>query len=206
MSSSYAVLWLLAVLSTSLISNLYGVDYRLDRSVLPSFYNLTLIIEPGETAYKGSVDITLKTQQENVTSIRLHQDTLEIVGCWLQNTTGSTIQSILPERLEYEAQTQQLVIPLDKALLPNVDYVLNFIFLGKIRTDMAGLFSASYVDELTNSTKWLALTQMQRLNARLVFPCFDEPSLKARFQLQIVRPEGFTSIGNTRLSRTTHEG
>lgn len=206
MSSSYGALWLLAVLSTQLISEIQGVDYRLDRSVLPSFYNLTISAEPGEATYWGSVDITLRTQQENVKSIRLHQDKLEILGCWLNSAKGSMVESILPETLEYQAQAQQIHVPLAEALRPNEDYVLSFTFLGKIRTDMAGFFSASYVDELTNDTKLLTLTQMQRLNARLVFPCFDEPSLKARFQLQIVRPEGFSSFSNTRLNRTTHEG
>jgi len=68
---------------------------------------------------------------------------------------------------------------------------------------MAGLFSASYVEEVTNVTRGLAVTQMQRINARLVLPCFDEPALKAKFQLQIIRPNGYQSIGNTKLRETT---
>lgn len=203
MNGSHFALWLLAVLSASLISNLEGVSYRLDGSVLPSFYNLTIFVEPAKTTYQGLVEITLQAQQENVRNIKLHQDTLTIKDIRINDVTGNMVESILPEQLEYEEETQLFSVPLGTELLRNVDYVLKFRFEGTIRTDMAGLFSASYVDELTNSTKWLALTQMQRLNARLVFPCFDEPSLKARFQLQIVRPVGFNAISNTRLITTT---
>lgn len=203
MNGSYFALWLLAVLSTSLISNLEGVSYRLDGSVLPSFYNLTIFVEPGKTIYQGLVEITLKPQQENVRIIKLHQDTLKITDIRINDIAGNIVDNILPEQLEYEEETQQFSVPLGTELLRNVDYILKFRFEGTIRTDMAGLFSASYVEEVTNSTKWLALTQMQRLNARLVFPCFDEPSIKARFQLQIIRPVGFNAISNTRLITTT---
>lgn len=200
MNGSYFALWLLAVLSTSLISNLEGVSYRLDGSVLPSFYNLTLFVE---SDYQGLVEITLKTQQENVRIIKLHQDTLKITDIRLNDIAGNMVENILPEQLEYEEETQQFSVPLGTELLRNVDYILKIRFEGIIRTDMAGLFSASYVDELTNSTNWLALTQMQRLNARLVFPCFDEPSIKARFQLQIIRTVGYNAITNTRLITST---
>lgn len=203
MNGSYFALWLLAVLSTSLISNLEGVSYRLDGSVLPSFYNLTIFVEPGKTIYQGLVEITLKPQQENVRIIKLHQDTLKITDIRINDIAGNIVDNILPEQLEYEEETQQFSVPLGTELLRNVDYILKFSFEGTIRTDMAGLFSASYVEEVTNSTKWLVLTQMQRLNARLVFPCFDEPSIKARFQLQIIRPVGFNAISNTRLITTT---
>lgn len=200
MNGSYFALWLLAVLSTSLISNLEGVSYRLDGSVLPSFYNLTLFVE---SDYQGLVEITLKTQQENVRIIKLHQDTLKITDIRLNDIAGNMVENILPEQLEYEEETQQFSVSLGTELLRNVDYILKIRFEGTIRTDMAGLFSASYVDELTNSTNWLALTQMQRLNARLVFPCFDEPSIKARFQLQIIRTVGYNAITNTRLITST---
>lgn len=45
--------------------------------------------------------------------------------------------------------------------------------------------------------RWLAATHLEAVHARKVFPCFDEPRFKARFEIIINRPEHFRdSISN----------
>ncbi|XP_017124104.1 aminopeptidase N [Drosophila elegans] len=184
-----------------------GVDYRLDGSVLPSYYNLTIGVlrdsaEP--TLFDGEVSITLRVVGPlEVQQIILHADTLDISECWLLDAAGALLEAIDISRLIYEASTQQVRVPLTQVVQPGRNYTLGFKYTGKIRTDMVGLFSASYEEQGTNDTKWLALTQMQRINARLVLPCFDEPAMKAKFQLQINRPNGYQAIANTKLKETT---
>ncbi|XP_017007630.2 aminopeptidase N [Drosophila takahashii] len=203
-SSSSRVSGLLYLL---LICVVNGADYRLDGSVVPSYYNLTIGVlrdsaEP--TRFDGEVSITLRVVgPSEVPQIILHADTLDISECWLLDAAGAQVEAIDISRLIYEAATQQVKVPLTQAVQPGKDYTLGFKYTGRIRTDMAGLFSASYVEQVTNVTKWMAVTQMQRINARLVLPCFDEPAMKAKFQLQIVRPNGYQSIGNTKLRETT---
>ena len=48
----------------------------------------------------------------------------------------------------------------------------------------------------------MASTQLQPTDARKVFPCFDEPSYKAKFQVTIVRAKGQISITNTPLIKS----
>ncbi|KAH8236562.1 hypothetical protein KR026_005618, partial [Drosophila bipectinata] len=210
-SSSVAV-WPLVVL---FIGSVLGLDYRLDGSVVPSHYNLTIGVlrdSSDPTLFDGEVSITVRgvgpTPIQNIT---LHADTLEISSCRLVDvgggpTGGSLVEPIDISRLIYEAATQQVTVPLTQPLKVSRDYALEFKYTGRIRSDMAGLFSASYVEAETNATRWLALTQMQRINARYVFPCFDEPALKAKFQLQIDRPNGYQAISNTKVTETTPSG
>jgi len=202
-SSLFRAFWLFCSL---LICVTNAADYRLEDSVVPSHYNLTIGVlrnsaEP--TIFDGEVSITLQVVGTlEVQQIILHADTLDITECWLLDAAGAQVEAIDISRLIYDAATQQVRVPLTEAAQPGKNYTLGFKYTGHIRTDMAGFFSASYVERDSNVTRWLALTQMQRINARLVLPCFDEPALKAQFQLQIVRPNGYQSIANTKLKET----
>lgn len=211
MNSSRSKIWLLAnLLLVALIATSESANYRLNLNVLPSLYNLTVGIRgdadnPG-AIFDGEVKITLQTKYNDVYRITLHTDSLEIEDCWLYNATGDLVEHIVVARLIYEQETNKLTVPLANKLAINQNYTLHFKYTGKVRTDTAGLFAVSYVEEQTKKTRWVLLTEMQNINARRVFPCFDEPAIKAKFEVHIGRPSGFNAISNTKLIRTTSEG
>ncbi|XP_017873372.1 PREDICTED: membrane alanyl aminopeptidase [Drosophila arizonae] len=200
--------WLLAgLLSIGLIAGVECTNYRLERTVLPVFYNLTIGLrvdanQPSDS-FDGAVDIILKATQPNVNAIVLHKEDIDIAEVALYNDIGSLLYRIANSSLTYSLATQKLTVQLLQPLSPNANFTLHFKYRGKVNSDMKGLFSASYVEQETGLTKWMVLTQLQRIYARLLFPCFDEPAFKARFQLHIERPSGLHAISNTQLIATT---
>lgn len=216
MSCSWLGVWPLAALITLAWIGGYEceINYRLSTNVLPSSYSLSISlrdnpISPNSPAtnFDGEVSITLQTALADVKEITLHKDvTLIIMQCVLYDAAGKQVEEVNNARLTSVEEAQQLTVGLTQALTANVNYTLYFKYVGKIQTDTVGLFSASYMDEAAMQTKWVLLTQMQPINARLVFPCFDEPTFKAKFQLSITRPDGLNAVSNTKLEKTTTEG
>lgn len=43
----------------------------------------------------------------------------------------------------------------------------------------------------------LAASQMQTTDARRVFPCFDEPAMKAVFHITLIHPPGTVALSNS---------
>lgn len=74
-------------------------------------------------------------------------------------------------------------------------YTVDIKFSGNITNNLIGLYRTSYTD-LSGNVRWLATTQFASVYARTVFPCFDEPSFKASFEISIARHTNMTVLSN----------
>lgn len=87
-------------------------------------------------------------------------------------------------------------IHLNHQLNPNSIYNIKISFTGKIEPVLLGYYRSNYFDKSTNETKWLTVTQFEPIHARNAFPCFDEPEMKASFEIHLIHQKQYTALSN----------
>lgn len=68
-------------------------------------------------------------------------------------------------------------------------------FDNKINEGLEGFYRSTYKDQDGNS-KVLASTHFESESARLVFPCFDEPMFKAKFDVELLVDQKLVALSN----------
>lgn len=89
--------------------------------------------------------------------------------------------------------------------LPIGKYSLNIKFTGEINDKMKGLYRSKYVSP-TGEERFAAVTQFEATDARRCFPCWDEPAIKATFDISLVVPPKLESLSNMPVKSTKEMG
>uniref|UniRef100_A0A3P8SCL8 Aminopeptidase n=1 Tax=Amphiprion percula TaxID=161767 RepID=A0A3P8SCL8_AMPPE len=175
--------------------------YRLPDSIIPVAYNVTLWprLEPntdGLYVFTGQSAVVFKCVKEtdliiiharklNFTTFLGHHVKLSGLG----DATVPAIQKTwLVEKTEY------LVIQLSSRLTMGAPYLLYSEFLGELADDLEGFYRSEYTED--GVKKIVATSQMQATYARKTFPCFDEPAMKAVFNVTIIHKPGTVALSN----------
>lgn len=170
----------------------------LPRSVVPEHYAIELkpYIFPPNFTFEGSVAINIKCLEET------NNVTVHINGIEVQKETVKLEGDGVPKikDFEHDEKRQFFIIKLDGSL--NIGkYVISMKFRGTLNDQLVGFYRSSY-ETSTGEKRWLATTQFQPTDARRAFPCFDEPALKATFDVTLVRPRNMTAISNMPKNKT----
>ncbi|GJQ74269.1 hypothetical protein Trydic_g19168 [Trypoxylus dichotomus] len=100
---------------------------------------------------------------------------------------------------------EQYRLHLSNALTPGNKYLLTITYDGNISQSLQGLHENSYVTS-EGEKKYIIASHLQPVFARRVFPCFDEPSMQATFEITIVHKDNMTSLSNMPLQNSTDIG
>lgn len=75
-------------------------------------------------------------------------------------------------------------------------------FVSRLSDTLTGFYKTAY--RANGVERVMASTQFSPVNARRAFPCFDRPSMKARFEISVVRHKNYTmALSNMPSIRTT---
>ncbi|XP_070557595.1 aminopeptidase N-like [Ptychodera flava] len=95
-------------------------------------------------------------------------------------------REVLIRSIRYEEKYDFVIFETDTVLQVGANYVLSLNYNGTLShkcIECCGLYSVEYT--IDDEIRYLAATQLQSVYARRVFPCFDEPNMKANFSIAI---------------------
>ena len=169
-----------------------------------STYEIRLVpyIAGEHTHFSGFLTV-LFTCDRKSDIIELHAKNLDIESYSLHSvvTPGQVLH--IAAYQDQQDQSQRITFILDDDLKPGSQYRLHINYKGYFNMDgpSMGVFTESY--NTTDGPKTMMATTLRPNHARSLFPCIDMPNHKARFQVTVDRPHGFTVLSNTVLEASS---
>lgn len=166
------------------------VDGRLPLLATPDHYQLRLSLFPEQPSFRGEVEIGLQLHAATRTlylhgrDLTVHKVEARRAG---EDSINGRYQQISPQGLAR--------IDFDDTLSSGF-LTLTLQYDGQYTTTSEGL-SRVQVDDA-----WYVFSQLHPIEARRVFPSFDEPNFKATFELEVISWQNDIAIGNSLPSET----
>ena len=166
-------------------------SYRLPRTVIPRAYRLELTPDLGTARFSGEVEIDL-TVREPTATVVLNAAELEIGHAELLRSGAAPPLS--PTSIVLDPDEERATLAFGAALETG-EATLRLGFDGILNDKLHGFYRSTFTDEV-GTEQVIATTQMESTDARRAFPCFDEPDLKATFEVSLVVDDSLAAFSN----------
>ena len=165
----------------------------LPTNVKPLKYTLTLKPNMSNFTFDGQefIDIEILAPTPTIT---LNCIEIQIKKCAL---TLANDKNIYPDATLFD-EDQETVSFKFATPLPVGKSQLSIEFTGELNDKLRGFYRSQYED-LYGNQRYLASTQFEPTDARRAFPCWDEPAVKALFDITLVIPKDNVAISNMHL-------
>ncbi|KAJ3324928.1 Aminopeptidase 2 mitochondrial [Boothiomyces sp. JEL0866] len=182
----------------------------LPANVKPSHYNVTIVPGLESLKFSGQVSVSLDVLETTKTIVtnanelevtsasvvvfRVADGGLDRVNHWPKDpTTHRATQEATSITLQKEAET--VTMEFKEEIPAGSKIILHMSFTGIHNDQMAGFYRSGYTDPEGNK-KWLVVTQFEATDCRRCFPSWDEPNLKATFDITLCVPKDRTALSN----------
>jgi aminopeptidase N len=173
-----------------------SVPGRLPKTVVPLSYDIA--VTPNIEA------LTLQGTESVVLQVRTATDSVEFnsVNERLSDVRldGQPVKSV-----QSNDEKEWTTVTLAKPASPG-QHVLTFSYAGKIETRPRGLFAQHYTLSSGGKQGVLLSTQFEAVDARRMFPCWDEPAFRATFQLSVTVRSDWATMSNMPIAKREPHG
>ena len=172
---------------------------KLPGNVRPLRYAIDLAPDLEAFTFDGSVSIEVEVV-EATERITLNAAELDIASAVVTLADGRSVEGAV----EIDEDEETAVFSFGETL-PAGRASLACDFTGVLNDQLRGFYRSEYVDE-GGEKRYMATTQFEATDARRAFPCWDEPSLKATFEVTLTAPKDLTTLSNMPVAKETVEG
>ena len=167
-----------------------SVMTNLPTGVIPVNYKLILEPDLNSFTFKGSEVVTIEISRPTELIV-LNCIEIDVTGCSVIDAEG---QEQTVESIDYDIDGETVKLKF-LGSLPSGSAELTLHFNGILNDKLRGFYRSKYTDN-DGSEKYLATTQLEATDARRAFPCWDEPNIKATFDVELVIPKGLQAVSN----------
>jgi len=171
-------------------------DVRLPRHLVPVNYKLELVpfIVPDNFSIRGYAEIEMHCK-EGAFNVTLH-----VADMMVENDTIALMEKdgapVDIFNIDYDLDREFIVVNLNAGLEAGKNYVIRIHYTAYLKDNLKGFYRSVYKDRTTGEEEYIAVTQFQPTDARRAFPCFDEPGIKATYEVSLGRRPDMSSISN----------
>ena len=173
-----------------------NLDIRLPLNLKPTKYKVQLVpfLIPDNFTTRGYVEIAMKCEKETE-NITMHavDMTIDYDSVTVEEEEG--LQTVGVRSHEVDSDRDFYIAHMDMPLKEGRTYIIKINFTSRLRNGLKGFYRSYYLSD-TGEKKYLAVTQFESIYARRAFPCFDEPEMKAKFEVSLGRTKDMIALSN----------
>ncbi len=168
---------------------------KLPKVVVPDTYAIDITPDLTKLTLTGTETINLTVRQPT-DSMTLNQAGLKLISATLEDGAAATMTQ--------DEKQQTATLKFSKPVAAG-KHVLKITYTGPIPETPNGIYYDDYKDP-AGAKKRMLVTQFEVADARRMFPGWDEPAFKAKFQLSVTLPKDLAVVSNMPIATTTPVG
>jgi puromycin-sensitive aminopeptidase len=160
---------------------------RLAKTVVPSNYKIKLQPDLEKLTFDGTEEITVEIKSP-VKEIKINACEIVVLEATFKGDGGEKTSKV-----NYYKEQEEVGFEFPSSVDPGKG-VLSVKFTGELNDKMKGFYRSQYF--VGEEKRYAAVTQFEATDARRAFPCWDEPAIKAKFDVTLVVPKDRVALSN----------
>uniref|UniRef100_A0A7N4NG19 Aminopeptidase n=1 Tax=Sarcophilus harrisii TaxID=9305 RepID=A0A7N4NG19_SARHA len=169
---------------------------RLPADVSPINYSLCLKPDLLDFTFEGKLEAAAQVRQAT-NQIVMNCADIDIITA---SYAPEGDEEIHATGFNYQNEDEKVTLSFPSTLQTGTG-TLKIDFVGELNDKMKGFYRSKYTTP-SGEVRYAAVTQFEATDARRAFPCWDEPAIKATFDISLVVPKDRVALSNMVAAKT----